>query len=445
MLRGGYAYLDLVDEVAADYGDIASFKLGPTRVWCVFHPDDIEAILMGHHRDVVKDVSTRSLETILGRGLLTNDGEDWRRQRRRIAPVFTPNHIRAYADEMVRATAEWRDGSEPFGDLSSTAGRVLDVHAPMSELALDIVVRTIFGNQRRPPYAQIGQLLEDVLNAYGKRLGSWEQIIPMNLPTPTTRTIHRCRKTLDEIVRPMAMEPVSGDAGALLDRLLAARDDDGLGMDADQIRDEVATLLLAGHETTALSLSYASYLLARHPEQQARLHAELDAVLGTREPGLDDLPSLRFTDAVIRESMRLLPPAWSVGREVVEPFDLRGYRISKGEQILMSQWVTHRDARWFEEPRAFRPQRWLEPSPQRPKFAYFPFGGGPRICVGNHFAMMSAVLGLATLARGLHFHTTDHTRLQLVPAVTLRPDGGITLWVTRRGTDGQLPVSGPAN
>lgn len=437
-LRGSDGFLELLDQTAEDFGDLASFSIGSTRIWCAFHPDDVERVLLGKHRDVVKDVSTRSLEVILGRGLITNDGEPWRAQRKLIAPVFTPAHIRGYAEQMVSATREMRDAEAPFGPPSSTAGRVLDVHHAMSELALEILTRTIFGAQRRPPYDAIGGLLDDILGAYARRLASWESLVPVTWPVATGRTLQRCRRKLDEIVDPMIQGTEVGDGGALLDRLLAARDDDGVAMDASQVRDEVATLLLAGHETTALSLSYAAYFLAVHPEEQAALQREIDDVLGDREPTVADLPRLLRCDAVIRESMRLLPPAWSVAREVVEPFDLRGYRISKGDQIMFAQWVTHRDARWFEEPRVFRPGRWLEPAPGRPKFAYFPFGGGPRVCVGNHFAMMSAVLGLATLAQGLHFHTTQHTKLDLVPAVTLRPRAGIELWVHRR-TAGQLP------
>jgi cytochrome P450 len=264
---------------------------------------------------------------------------------------------------------------------------------------------------------------------------TWRRLLPHAVPQPVRRRMRQGGRVVDDIlmdiIRQKRAAGASGDD--LLSLLLAARDDAGTGMSDAQLRDEAATLFLAGHETTALALGYAFVALAGDPAVRDWLHEELDDVLGDRLPGADDVPRLVRTGAVVDETMRLYPPAWIIGREPQTDVTLGGYRVSRGEQVLMSPWALHRDPRWFADPLAFRPARWLDGLADRlPRFAYLPFGGGPRVCIGNHFARMEAVLVLATIARRVRLDTAPGFRLRLAPAVTLRPAGGLPVVVRRR-------------
>ncbi|PYS76083.1 MAG: cytochrome P450, partial [Acidobacteria bacterium] len=246
---------------------------------------------------------------------------------------------------------------------------------------------------------------------------------------------NRAVREIDRVVyHIIAGRRASGeDTGDLLSMLLRAQDEDGTQMTDRQLRDEVMTLFIAGHETTALTLTWAWYLLAQNPEAEKKLHAELEEVLGGRAPSVDDLPRLRYCEWVVKESMRLYPPAWGVGREAVRDCEVGGYRIPEGMQIFTFQWVVQRDARWYDEPESFRPERWREEVASRlPKFAYFPFGGGPRQCIGNSFATMEAVLVLSTIARRFRLRLADSHAVELLPAMSLRPKGGVWLKLERR-------------
>jgi cytochrome P450 len=230
-----------------------------------------------------------------------------------------------------------------------------------------------------------------------------------------------------------AAGPDGNNAKDLLTLLLTARDDEGNSMSDQQLRDEVITLLLAGHETTALNLSWSWYLLAQNPDVEQKLHAELDAVLGTRPPTVSDLPKLPYTDRVIRETLRLYPPAWRVLRQTEEPFQVGNYLLPAGSNIVLSQWVTQRDARWFTEPERFNPDRWNEETAAKlPRFAYFPFGGGPRVCIGAGFAMMEAILLLATIAQRYRIRLAHHKRVELLASITLRPKKGVRVILEER-------------
>ncbi len=231
------------------------------------------------------------------------------------------------------------------------------------------------------------------------------------------------------------------DAGDLVSRLLAARDDDGKGMTDRQLRDEVVTLVLAGHETTALALFYILYLLDRSPEVQDRLAAELDSVLRGRPPTAADVPLLKYTEWIVREAMRLYPPAWGIAREALSDCQIGGFDVPRGTQLFLTQWLVHRDGRWFEDPGVFRPERWDNDLIRRlPRCAYFPFGDGPRICIGNHFAMMEAVLVLATIARRYRLVVEPGQTLELLPSITLRPRKGLRMRVCRR----EAPPTSPS-
>jgi cytochrome P450 len=404
------------------YGDVARFHLPPRlHVYLLSHPDAIEEALLSEHEHLFKDALTRELSLLLGRGLLTSEGAFWRRQRRLAQPAFHHKRVQAYGDVMVRASEALLTRLPD--------GQRRDLHADFMRLTLEIVAETLFGTDIGDAAGEIA----DGIAVFTARFTGLGPMIPDSLPIPRNARIKRAHRRMDEIVygfiKKRRSEP---DRGDLLSMLLHATTEEGGSMSDEQLRDEAMTLLLAGHETTALVLSYTCDLLGRHPEVEARLFAELCDVLGDRPATAADLPRLSYTDAVVRESMRLYPPAWVIGREAISPCRIAGYDIEPGTQLWMSQWVVHRDPRYFPEPERFTPERWLAPNMKElPRYAYFPFGGGPRVCIGNAFAMMEAVLVLATLMRRIRF-VPDPRPLRPMPAVTLRPRHGVHGVVHRR-------------
>jgi cytochrome P450 len=292
----------------------------------------------------------------------------------------------------------------------------------MSRLTLGIVVKTLMGAELSGEAALVGESLEIIMNYFMSPL-RWFGIRE-RVPLPSTRRYQRAIQQIDDLVYGIIRRrrEHGEDSGDLLSRLLAARDEQGNSMTGQQLRDEAVTLVLAGHETTALVLFYTFYLLSRAPEAEQRLSSELDRVLGGRAPTPRDVPNLRYTEWVIREAMRLYPPAWAIAREALDDCEIAGYHVPKGTQMYLPQWLVQHDPRWFEEPEAFWPQRWDNDLLKRlPRCAYFPFGDGPRICIGNHFAMMEAVLILATIAVRYRLNIESGQRLELIPSVTLRP------------------------
>lgn len=424
----------------ASHGDLVFARLGPARTYFVNHPALIEEVLMGRYRDVVKDVATRSLMPMVGSGLLTADGELWRKQRRLAAPPLQPKRIAGYIETMVssaqRTAASLRDCE------------VRDIHVDMGHLTLEIAGKTLLGFNPRREADRIARVLDDAMHYFDLEMRTPLGMLPWHVMTPTRRKVRDGRRELEAmllriIARVRRSEP--GAADHMLARLTHARDEDGQPMSDRQLVDEALTLLLAGHETTALSLTYALYLLSEHPEVMSRAQSEVDAVLGARTLQAADLPRLRYLDAVVRETMRLYPPAYTIGREVVQTIELGGYEITKGAQLLMSQCVVHRDSRFFPEPDRFNPARWLDPAiEQLPRFAYFPFGGGPRVCIGNHFAMMEATLVLATMLQAVELHVVPGFKLDLEPSVTLRPKHGVRMLVRRRRPPLGAPVRSAA-
>jgi cytochrome P450 len=413
---------------AREYGDVVHWRVPRAHLFLVVHPDDIAAVLVGDHAQYMKDDLTHELSRFVGRGLLTSEGSFWRRQRRIAAPSFQPRHIAAFADTMVARTLQTID--------RWPARSARDVHTDMMHLTLDIVLDTLFGEAQVPDQAEVGEIVGMLMAGFQASYLSWRRMLPGWMNKERFAALDRARARLDailfEIIRARRAE--HRDRDDVLGRLLAAQDEDGSRMTDPQLRDEVATLFLAGHETTALALSYALDLLARHPEQAATLASEAARVLGGRAARLADVPALVYADAVVRESMRLFPPAYAIGREALEDREIAGWVVPRGAQVLVPQWVVHRDARWFVAPDDFRPERWLDGLADRlPRFAYFPFGGGARVCVGNHFAMLEAVLALATLAQHVRVRPDGDRRVALSPSVTLRPKDGVRLVVERIG------------
>jgi cytochrome P450 len=360
----------------------------------------------------------RKSKWFFGEGLLTNEGESWLRQRRLSQPAFHRDRIASYARIMTGYASQMLD--------SWKEGETLDIHQEMMQLTLRIVVRALFNVEAERIGAISSAMNVMMRNSTGVRL-----LLPpaaRYLPTPAMIQFRRAVRRLDETVYGIiaARRRDEIDSGDLLSMLMQARDEDGGRMNDEQLRDEVMTFLLAGHETTALTLTWTWYLLAQHPAVEQQLQSELETALCGRVPEFSDLQKLTFTERVVKESMRLYPPAWSLARTVILPFELRGYQIPAGANVVMSQWIMHRDSRYFPDPETFDPARWSPERAQKlPRFAYFPFGGGPRQCIGNSFAMMEATLLLATIAQRFRLRAVSPEPIVPVPSFTLRPKSGI--------------------
>jgi cytochrome P450 len=423
--------LGMYTRCAREFGDCATLRFGLLRVYLLSHPALIEEVLVNQARNFTKHFGLRMNRRLLGDGLLTAEGDHWLRQRRLLQPFFTRERLAAYAPVMVgyadRLADGWRDGESR------------DLHADMARLTLEVIVKTLFDAEVGGRAGEVGEVMAFLAERFPVRFRSVLRLPPL-LPTPgNVRHWHALRR-LDRIVFALIKERRAAGGGGddLLGRMLRACDEeDGRGMTDRQLRDEAMTLFLAGHETTALLLSWAWYLLALHPEAQEELAAELRDVLGGRAPTAADLPRLRYTEMVVQEAMRLYPPAYIIGRQAVGACTLGDYHIPAGGTVLMSQWVVHRDPRWWDDPERFFPGRWADGLARRlPRYAYFPFGGGPRVCIGNAFATMEAVLVLATVARRFRFTRPPGPPAVPFPVMTLRPRGPILLTAHARRADG---------
>jgi cytochrome P450 len=412
-----------------DYGDVVYFKIGPQDVYFLNHPDYIKDVLVTHQQNFIKGRALQRAKRLLGEGLLTSEGSFHRRQRRLAQPAFHRNRIASYADKMTeyaeRASDGWTDGAQ------------LDMSEEMMRLTLAIVAKTLFDADVEEGEAdEIGEALTTIMSLFNAMLFPFSEVLE-KLPLPQSRRFKRAKKRLDEtIYRIIDERRRSGeDRGDLLSMLLFSQDEEGTGsMTDEQVRDEVMTLFLAGHETTANALTWTWYLLSQHEEAEARLHQEVDEVLGGRaRPLVEDVPRLRYTEMVLMESMRLYPPAWAIGRLAVKETEINGYRIAPGSLVLVSQYVTHRDPRYYPDPMRFDPERWTtEARETRPQFAYFPFGAGARRCIGEAFAWMEGVLLIATLARRWRLrHAPAHT-VDIQPLITLRPKHGMLMTAHKR-------------
>lgn len=416
--------LNFVLGLARDYGDVAHFQMGPVPVFLLNHPDYIRDVLVTHSKQFMKGEGLQRAKRLLGEGLLTSEGEFHLRQRRLMQPAFHRQRIAGYAATMVeyaeRAGQHWQ------------AGQQLDIAREMMRLTLAIAGKTLFDADVETEADEIGSALSDTFELFNRLTLPFAQLLE-RLPLPATRKFQRARARLDATVyriieeRRRAFEKTGEDRGDLLSMLIAARDDegDGTGMTDEQLRDEAMTIFLAGHETTANALTWTWYLLSQHADIEAKLHAEIDEVLQGRAPTAEDYPRLRYTEMIFAEAMRLYPPAWMIGRRALTDYSVGGYHVPARAILLMSQFVTHHDARWFPDPYQFKPERWTPAAKEaRPKFSYFPFGGGNRVCIGEQFAWLEGVLVLATLARQWRTRLVNGHQVELQPLVTLRPKQG---------------------
>ena len=411
--------------IIREYGDVVGLRIFNFRILLLNHPDHIEDVLVNHPRKFIKGRVLQANKRVFGRGLLTSEGDFWLRQRRLAQPAFHRARIAGYASTMVEYTErllhEWQHGEER------------DIHKEMMRLTLHIVGKTLFDADVERDAQDIGKSMELLLE-FGADFRR-TLFVPQWLPTPTNIRVERAIRQIEKVLyRMIAEKRASGrDAGDLLSMLLAAQDEDGSRMTDKQLRDEAITLFLAGHETTANTLSWTWWLLAQNPAVEAKLHAELRNVLAGRAPSLDDLPKLVYTNHIITESMRLYPPAWGTARTAIEDHEIAGYAVPKGSGVSFAQWTVHRDARWYDAPEEFRPERWEGDLLKRlPRFAYFPFGGGPRQCIGNAFALMEAALILATIAQQYRFRLVEGHPVVPLASITLRPRHGIRVVMESR-------------
>jgi cytochrome P450 len=410
--------------IARTYGDVVKLRFAERHAYFISNPADVHKVLVQDADKFQKAPIYRVLLTrFLGNGLLTSEGDFWKRQRKLAQPAFHTKRVQTYAETMVDTTeallASW------------TAGDTRDINHDMMRLTLTVVVKALFNTEIGPEADRIGQALTTVLEATNEGMQSVFQMLPEWVPLPRNLRNRRGVRQLDDIINGIISRrrEADEDTGDLLSMLLMARDDDGNQMTNRQLRDEVVTLVLAGHETTANALTWTFYLLSQHPEAEAKLHAELDSVLGGRAPTLADLRQLPYTGMVIKEAMRVYPPIPSIGRQALEPVELGGYQLPKGAIVIISPHVLHHDPRWWSDPEAFRPERFAKENEKDvEKFAYLPFGGGPRVCIGNSFAEMEAVLVLATIAQRYRLRLDPADQAVIPePMLTLRPRHPLTM------------------
>jgi cytochrome P450 len=408
-------------ELTREYGPFAQIPVPGLRVFNIARPEAIKHVL----QDKAQNYSKRTLQfthlaLVTGQGLLSSDGEFWLRQRRMAQPAFHRHRIAGFGaamtDAALRMLERWR----------AKEGQALDIDHEMMEMTLEIVGLTLFSSDFS---ASARRMVEATLTALDFVMHKAQNPFgpPTWLPTARNRRFKRALKLLDQAVYRLIEERQARGQphDDLLSMLLEARDEEGSPMSLRQLRDEVITLIIAGHETVASALTWTWHLLARHPEAEARLHAELERVLAGRTPTVDDLPELPYTRAVFEEALRLYPPAWLITRRAIGPDSIGPYEIPKGSLLVLSPYIVHRQAEVWSEAERFRPERFLEGSPGR--YAYIPFGGGPRLCIGNAFALVEGQLILATVAQHYRLRHADPKPVEAAPLVTIRPRGG--LWM----------------
>jgi cytochrome P450 len=424
---GGGNPLDFFTNLARTYGDISSYRMAGEQLFLVNDPRLIRDILVTHNRNFTKSRGLERSKRLLGQGLLTSEGALHLRQRRLMQPAFHRDRIAGYGDLMVGYADRMRN--------AWTDGATLDVAREMNRLTLSIVGRTLFDVDVESQAAAVGEALTAVMESFWMMMLPFSEVLE-RLPVPKLRRARMARARLDAIIyRMIADRRASGrDHGDLLSMLLTAQDEDeGGGMTDQQVRDEAMTIFLAGHETTANALTWTWYLLSGAPDVEATLHAEVDRVLQGRLPTMGDLASLPYVERVVTESMRLYPPAWIIGRRAIAEYPLGDYVAPARSILVMSPYIMHRDPRFYADPERFDPDRWTpEFRAALPKFAYFPFGGGPRQCIGESFAWMELILLVATISQQCRLRLVPGHPVVPQPLITLRAKHGMRMTVEKR-------------
>jgi len=411
---------DVLTRLTREYGDIVHLRIGPQHVFVLNRPEFVKEVLVTKASVFAKGKMMEGARRVLGEGLLTSRGEKHVRQRRATAPAFHKQQIEAYTTAMVEcadhAVSAWRDGE------------TLDVHAEMMRLTLAIVGRTLFSAELEKD-AELQDGLNTLVRMSPLALVPFVETLE-KLPIPSMRRIDKALKQVDTAVYRLIAERRTGHYDDMLTTLLRTYGD---SISERELRDECVAMILAGYETTSNALAWTWYLLSEHPDAEAALHAELDKILGGRLPMLNDLPRLTYTEMLLSESVRLYPPAWAIGRRSLEPASIAGYNVPKGSLLIVSQWLLHHDDRYFPNASRFDPMRWnAEARQSRPHFAYFPFGAGPRQCIGESFAWNEALLLIATIAQRWRLRHVPGHPVEPQPVVTLRPKYGMKMVVERR-------------
>ena len=420
--------LGFLTRAAREYGDLVYFRVVRQHMYLVNHPDYVREILVANQGNFIKSRALQRAKVLLGEGLLTSEGQHHLRQRRLVQPAFHRERLAGYAAAMSECAVRWRERWQ--------AGSTLDISTEMPHLTLSVVAKTLFSADVQSEASEIGEAMTTVLQMFRLLLLPFSEYME-KLPLPYVRRFEKARARLDATIYGLIRERrASGkDTGDLLSMLLFAQDEekDDARMSDEEARDEALTLFLAGHETTANALTWSWYLLSQHPEVERRLHAEIDQVLRGRAPELADVAELRYAEMVLAEALRLYPPAWAIGRMAVGRFELGGFEIPAKSICILSPYLVQRDARWFDDPEKFDPGRWTaEAREGRPKFSYFPFGGGARVCIGERFAWMEGVIVMAAIAQKWRLRLAPDQRAEPLPLITLRVKGGLRMIVEPR-------------
>lgn len=420
--------LELLTRRARDDGDFVRLRLGEANTILVSHPSYVEHVLATHPGDFVKSSAYRTMRRLVGEGMLASDGDLWRRQRALASPAFHRTSVTAYGTTVVEygqaLVARWRDGE------------TRDVRADMMHVTLRIIGQTFFGADLRDEVEDLGTALGVALAQLDARLVSALLAAPLSPEAPGEGAFRRAVARLEEAAtRLIAVRRASGSQHHdLLALLLDGRYEDGSGVPESRVRDEVRTLLWAGHDNSSLALTWTWYHLAQHPQVEALLHAELQEVLRGRPPTAEDVSRLPYTEMVVNEAMRLHPPIWLISREAVRDTLVGQHPVEAGTTVLMSQWVIHRDPRFYQDPVRFRPERRGKTAARLPRYAFFPFGGGSHACIGGSFAMLELVLLVATIAQRFRLSLESDEPLGVVPTQigVLRPRQAVRMVVHTR-------------
>ncbi len=409
------------------YETIISFRFAHRKIHLLLEPDLIKEVLVSKQHSFHKSRPFQEMKTLLGEGLLTSEDEFHLKQRKLIQPSFTKQHVQTYAEKMTMITEEfissWNDEDERL------------TSRDMMELTLAIIAKTMFSMDMKQGHEKVGKHLDVIMNIATKRIRSVLKS-PLALKTPENKSLTEAIKKIDDVLYEIIEKRSNLDTqNDLLEVLMRARDEESNeGMSNQQLRDEAMTIFLAGHETTANALSWCLYLISQHPDKAKLLYEEVDRVLGKRRANYDSMKDLIYTQQVIWESIRLYPPAWLISRKAMNDVTIGNYKIHKGDTVMMSSYIMHRSEKYFSNADEFMPERFQNGKVQGvPEYVYFPFGGGPRVCIGNHFAIMEATLVLATLVKHYSFElVSNHHKVEAEPLITLRPKNGLRMSVQKR-------------
>ncbi len=421
----------LFEHLANEFGAVAHYRIGPEHIVFINDPELIREVLIVQNDNFVKERTVQRSKMLLGGGMITAEGADHWNQRRVAQPAFHRRRITGYGDTMVREAVrkreQWRAGAE------------IDVSKEMMALTLEIVSQTLFGVRLGTEVHEIMAAVNQIMDLYTFLVVLPAAEVLVNFPVPQMRTFKRARSRLDAVVQRIVENRLNSgtEHDDLLQMML-----DGVGVGsvreltpeiAGGLRDQIVTMFLAGYETVANAMTWTWYLLSQNPEAEKRMHEEVDRVLGGREATVEDVPQLKYVEMIMAESMRLYPPAWAMGRKALNDFELGPYYLPRGTTVLMSQWVAHRNAKNFPDPLRFEPERFGSGAPARAKFTYFPFGAGPRQCIGESFAWMEGVLILATMSQKWRLRLVPGHRIKPQALITLRPKYGMKMTVEVRG------------